>query len=153
MISKKGFGKYSQNNHDYLKNVMILMQSGNIDEAEKKYGKFTDVWRTINTTNALKLAGSDGLFQWLTLIQITLSTAICGGMLRYSVSYLLAQPIFYCNDGTECNQKMKDGRFKKKSKKNFKFGFFFRKKIQKFGFFFTNNFEFYRKKNPIILKR
>ena len=35
MISKKGFGKYSQNNHDYLKNVMILMQSGNIVEAEK----------------------------------------------------------------------------------------------------------------------
>ena len=33
MISKKGFGKYSQNNHDYLKNVMILMQSGNIVEA------------------------------------------------------------------------------------------------------------------------
>ena len=34
MISKKGFGKYSQNSHDYLKNVMILMQSGNIVEAE-----------------------------------------------------------------------------------------------------------------------
>ena len=38
MISKKGFGKYSQNSHDYLKNVMILMQSGNIVEAEKKDG-------------------------------------------------------------------------------------------------------------------
>ena len=35
MISKKGFGKYSQNSHDYLKKVMILMQSGNIVEAEK----------------------------------------------------------------------------------------------------------------------
>ena len=35
MISTKGFGKYSQNSHDHLKNVMILMQSGNIVEAEK----------------------------------------------------------------------------------------------------------------------
>ena len=35
MISKKGFGKYSNNSHDYLKNVMILMKSGKILEAEK----------------------------------------------------------------------------------------------------------------------
>ena len=35
MISKKGFGKYSHNSHDYLKNVMILIQSGKILEAEE----------------------------------------------------------------------------------------------------------------------
>ena len=35
MISKKGFGKYSHNSHDYLKNVMILMKSGKILEAEE----------------------------------------------------------------------------------------------------------------------